>query len=72
MVAMSSSFVLRPNKAMLGESTSAFYVIKRSIYYARESLGSPTRGVRPAKMVCIHARSMFCPVRMTASRRDQK
>ena len=28
-----------------------------------------TRGVAPAKTVCIHARSMFCPVRMTAARR---
>ena len=28
-----------------------------------------TLGVPPASTVCIHVRSMFCPVRMTAARR---
>jgi len=29
----------------------------------------PTRGVSPASTVCIHGRSMFCPLRITATRR---
>ena len=28
-----------------------------------------TLGVPPASTVCIHVRSMFCPVKMTAARR---
>jgi hypothetical protein len=47
----------------------SYNFIERSIRYAREPLASLTRGVPPDKTVSIHARSMFCPVRMTAARR---